>query len=131
MCYCTYMTESTSPAEGDQTGLLGANTRTSYQRRVDVIAAIEQSMSGNTVLRVGVFEQHAMTWQSGGAAHIVLTPAERDALIAELIRQRHLDPRKQEPLCEGDANHGLCALPAGHYDRVGTAHIPAPWRVAR
>lgn len=33
----------------------------------------------------------------------------------------------RHPLCDGDKS-GPCGLPAGHFERVGSAHVPAPWR---
>lgn len=51
-----------------------------------VIGIIEKSMSGNTVMHVGNIMAGADGWVK--AAHVVLTPEEREAMIAKLIAQR-------------------------------------------
>ncbi|MFJ1700460.1 hypothetical protein ACIOHC_36315 [Streptomyces sp. NPDC088252] len=57
-----------------------------YSVTLGVIGAIEKSNAGNTVLRVGNHTSGESGWVQ--AAHVVLTPAEREKLIAELIAQR-------------------------------------------
>ena len=61
-----------------------------------------------------------------------------DALVPPSRLSRALDAaiarRNRNPyppalrLCAGDGSTP-CALPAGHADRTGSAHVPAPWRV--
>lgn len=51
-----------------------------------VIGAVEQSMSGNAVLRVGNTLPDQTGWEQ--VSHVVLTPEEREKLIADLIAQR-------------------------------------------
>jgi hypothetical protein len=55
-----------------------------YLRQNGVIGEISRSPAGNTILRVGVADSER--WEQ--VAHVVLTPAERDELIAELTAQR-------------------------------------------
>lgn len=54
----------------------------------DVVGEVERSGAGNTIIRVGRhnLERPEGGWQQVG--HIVLTPDEREQLIADLIAQR-------------------------------------------
>lgn len=47
-----------------------------------VIGAVETTAAGNTVLRVGSLDPVTRDWQQ--TEHVVLTPAERDALVTAL-----------------------------------------------
>lgn len=71
-----------------------ATSRRYYQRNTDVIGEVDQSMTGNTLLRVGVHTRGEgngpSSWQQTG--HIVLCPGERRALIAELQAQEAREP---------------------------------------
>jgi hypothetical protein len=60
-----------------------------YGATMDVIAAIDRSPDGNTVLRTGHAQADGTHQQTG---HIVLTPEERDQLIARLTAHRAPDP---------------------------------------
>lgn len=53
-----------------------------------VIGEVDKSPAGNTILRIGTINKAQVpTWQ-GQLAHVVLSPAERETLIAALIAQR-------------------------------------------
>lgn len=62
-----------------------------YNATPSVIGRLEKSHAGNTVIRVG--RKLRPTRGSGWTQteHVVLTPAERERLIAELIAQRSAD----------------------------------------
>lgn len=75
--------DTQAPPPGSQS--LGREIRSEFGP-THVIGDVEKSAAGNTVLRVGEHD-----WTDGGwvqIAHVVLTPAEREALIARLIAQR-------------------------------------------
>jgi len=52
----------------------------------DVIGDVGQSSAGNTIIRTGVVTQGRPGWARSG--HIVLTPDERERLVADLAGQR-------------------------------------------
>lgn len=56
-------------------------------QQVGVIGELVRSSSGNTIMRAGHYQPGEAWWRSG-AAHIALTPDERDRLIADLSEHR-------------------------------------------
>jgi hypothetical protein len=73
-------------------------------KRFAVIGAVEQAPIGNTILRIGENVPRERTWQQ--VAHLVLTPNEREILIASLVAQRQAGQdapiESPWPLAEGD-----------------------------
>ena len=63
--------------------VLGAATPSEYRR--GVIGAVERSATGNTILRVGALLPSGVTWEQ--TEHVVLTPGEREELIARLMAE--------------------------------------------
>ncbi|MFH9606913.1 hypothetical protein [Streptomyces sp. NPDC017448] len=57
-----------------------------YDIELGVIGFIAKSNTGNAVLHVGNHQTGTSGWHK--VSHVVLTPAEREKLIAELIAQR-------------------------------------------
>lgn len=64
---------------------LGAATPP-YGRFNHIIGDIDISMSGNTIMRVGQLDTTSNRWEQ--VAHVVLTPAERERLIDQLLEHR-------------------------------------------
>jgi hypothetical protein len=57
-----------------------------YDTETPVIGVIDQASAGNSILRVGRMNPDRSSWHQ--ELHIVLTPDEREALIAALISHR-------------------------------------------
>lgn len=79
------MTTDTSAGTAGS-GPLGTDLDQKYMLEVSAIGAIDQSTTGNSILRVGQFNTREKAWHQ--TEHIVLTPVERDRLINILIDQR-------------------------------------------
>lgn len=77
------------PTNTDRPAVLGVQVNSGLHGTVGVIGDIDQSATGNTILRIGQYTYGADGWVS--AAHVVLTPEEREQLIAALIRHRQMD----------------------------------------
>lgn len=68
-------------------GVLGLEVPT-YTDESPVIGEIEQSSTGNTILRIGTHSKSRPAAWVSVLAHIVLSPDERERLITELIGHR-------------------------------------------
>ncbi|WGX98770.1 hypothetical protein [Nocardioides sp. L-11A] len=110
------MTEtSTTSNTTDQRAPYGTALDHQYRRHVDVIGEVEQSIAGNALLRVGSFDRAEGHWHQ--TAHVVLTPDERERLIAALVAQREAagDPgcacgMSAGPRCPDAAGRPLCTF---------------------
>lgn len=70
-------------------GILGtAIGRGQWSKESDVIGEVDQSETGNTILRVGKWLLSGSWSQRMGEGHIVLTPDEREELIRDLETHR-------------------------------------------
>lgn len=84
------MTENTATPAAE-TRPMGAETESHvYRPNPDVVGDVEQSHSGNSILRVGTYYRAERHWMQ--SAYIVLTPRERERLIAALIEHRDHSP---------------------------------------
>lgn len=70
-------------------GILGsAGGRSQWSQEPDVIGEVDQSGTGNSVLRIGKWLLSGGWRQTPGGGHIVLTPDEREVLMGELETHR-------------------------------------------
>lgn len=94
-CSASHVEEAEAPKDSDDAhyplGVAWLDERivgNPYTQTVwDVIGEAHRSDAGNTILRIGKATPGTPGWQGYGV-HIVLTPAERERLIADLIAQR-------------------------------------------
>lgn len=122
------MTETTTQPAPTTAGPLGSEVESpTYRPDPVVIGRIEESGVGNTVLRIGEYRRAEGAWSQTGL--VVLTPAEREQLIAELIAHRDTvtQPGESTVIAVLDLNDNASCdtapdgIPAEHWHQIVSA----------